>query len=104
MAENLLFYGDNLDVLRQHVKDESVDLIYLDPPFNSNADYNVLFAEQDGSRAAAQIKAFKDTWRWDQAAAFAFHDVVENGPTGVSQEWWRSARYWARATCSPTCQ
>ena len=85
MAENLLFYGDNLDVLRQHLKDDSVDLIYLDPPFNSNADYNVLFAEQDGTRAAAQIKAFKDTWRWDQAAAFAFHDVVENAPSGVSQ-------------------
>lgn len=51
---NTLFYGDNLDILRRHVGDETVDLIYLDPPFNSNADYNVLFAEQDGSRAAAQ--------------------------------------------------
>ncbi|MFA7236253.1 MAG: hypothetical protein WC058_05245 [Phycisphaeraceae bacterium] len=50
---NTLYYGDNLDILRRHVADESVDLIYLDPPFNSNADYNVLFAEQDGSRAAA---------------------------------------------------
>src|SRR5437588_11110025 len=79
MANTLLFYGDNLDVLRQHIKDESVDLVYLDPPFNSNADYNVLFAEQDGSRAAAQIKAFKDTWRWDQAAAASFEDVVEHG-------------------------
>src|SRR5262245_58958320 len=48
MAENKLFYGDNLDVLRRYIKDESVDLVYLDPPFNSNADYNVLFAEQDG--------------------------------------------------------
>src|SRR4249920_3583116 len=51
---NLLYYGDNLDVLRRHVADESVDLVYLDPPFNSQADYNVLFAEQDGSRAASQ--------------------------------------------------
>lgn len=85
MSQDLLFYGDNLDVLRQHVKDESVDLVYLDPPFNSNADYNVLFAEQDGARAAAQIKAFQDTWRWDQSAAFAFHDIVENGPSRVSQ-------------------
>jgi hypothetical protein len=57
MAENLLYYGDNLDVLRRHVKDESVDLIYLDPPFNSNATYNALFGEQDGTRSAAQIKA-----------------------------------------------
>lgn len=76
MSDNLLYYGDNLDVLRRYVKDESVDLIYLDPPFNSNADYNAFFAEQDGSRAAAQIKAFKDTWRWDQAAASAYHEFV----------------------------
>ena len=54
---NQLYYGDNLDVLRLHVADESVDLVYLDPPFNSNADYNVLFAERDGTQAAAQIKA-----------------------------------------------
>jgi DNA modification methylase len=78
-ADNRLYYGDNLDVLRRYVKDESVDLIYLDPPFNSNADYNVLFAEQDGSRAAAQIKAFGDSWRWDQAAAMAYHETVEAG-------------------------
>src|SRR5450755_3986390 len=84
MADNLLFYGDNLDVLRQHVKDETVDLVYLDPPFNSNADYNVLFAEQDGTRAAAQIKAFKDTWRWDQAAALAYEDFVTQGPSRAS--------------------
>jgi site-specific DNA-methyltransferase (adenine-specific) len=79
MAENLLYYGDNLDVLRRHVKDETVDLVYLDPPFNSNASYNVLFAEQNGSQAAAQIKAFEDTWRWDQAAAQAYQEVAEAG-------------------------
>ena len=60
--QNLLYYGYNLDVLRQHVKDESVDLVYLDPPFKSNQDYNVLFADH-GVSAAAQIKAFEDTWR-----------------------------------------
>lgn len=88
MSENLLFYGDNLDVLRGHAQDgkpyiaaESVDLIYLDPPFNSNADYNAFFAEQDGSCAAAQIQAFKDTWRWDQAAARAFDDFVVSPDT-----------------------
>ena len=53
MSDNLLYYGDNLDVLRRHVKDESVDLVYLDPPLGSNQDYNVLFAERDGTRAAA---------------------------------------------------
>ena len=79
MAGNRLYYGDNLDVLREHVPDESVDLIYLDPPFNSNQSYNVLFAERDGSRSAAQIKAFDDTWRWDQAAAAAYQGVVEGG-------------------------
>src|SRR5947207_3560496 len=79
LAENDLYFGDNLDVLRRHIADESVDLVYLDPPFNSNADYNVLFAEQDGTRAAAQIKAFKDTWRWDQAAVQAYEETVERG-------------------------
>ena len=79
MPENVLYYGDNLDILRRHIADESVDLIYLDPPFNSKATYNVLFAEQNGSRAAAQIKAFEDTWRWDEAAAKTYHEAVEAG-------------------------
>jgi DNA modification methylase len=74
-----LYYGDNLDVLRRYVKDESVDLVYLDPPFNSNASYNILFAEQNGSRSAAQIKAFEDSWRWDEAAAAAYEETVEAG-------------------------
>ncbi len=78
-SSNELYYGDNLDVLRLHVLDESVDLVYLDPPFNSNANYNVLFAERDGTQAAAQIKAFEDTWRWDEKAARAYADVVEAG-------------------------
>jgi site-specific DNA-methyltransferase (adenine-specific) len=76
---NYLYYGDNLDVLRRYIKDETVDLVYLDPPFKSSQDYNVLFAEQDGSRSASQIKAFEDTWRWDQAAAAAYQEVVEAG-------------------------
>jgi len=76
---NLLYYGDNLEVLRRYVPDASVDLVYIDPPFNSNAGYNVLFAEQDGSRSAAQIEAFGDTWRWDQAAARAYQETVERG-------------------------
>lgn len=76
---NQLYYGDNLDVLRRHVDDESVDLVYLDPPFNSSATYNVLFAERDGTQAASQIKAFEDTWKWDEGAARAFEEVVERG-------------------------
>lgn len=82
---NTLYYGDNLDILRRYVEDESVDLVYLDPPFKSNQDYNVLFAEQDGSRSAAQIKAFDDTWQWDQEAARTYQDVVEHGPEKVSK-------------------
>jgi DNA modification methylase len=81
---NKLYYGDNLDILRRYVKDESVDLVYLDPPFKSDQDYNVLFAERDGSRSSAQIKAFGDTWRWDKTAAEAYEEVVESGGS-VSQ-------------------
>ena len=59
---NHLFYGDNLQVLRDSIKDASVDLIYLDPPFNSNARYNVLFKSPTGDQSTAQIEAFDDTW------------------------------------------
>lgn len=76
---NTLYYGDNLDILRRYIDDESVDLVYLDPPFKSNQDYNVLFAEKDGSQSASQIIAFEDTWQWDQAAAAAYHETVERG-------------------------
>lgn len=66
-------------MLKRHIKDESVDLIYLDPPFQSGRDYNVLFEEQDGTQAAAQIKAFEDTWRWDEQAAASYDAVIESG-------------------------
>ena len=76
---NRLYYGDNLDILRRYIADESVDLAYLDPPFKSSQDYNVLFRHQEGHPAAAQIKAFEDTWRWDTAAATAYAETVEAG-------------------------
>jgi len=76
---NYLYYGDNLDVLRRYIKDESVDLVYLDPPFKSNQDYNVLFAEKDGTGAAAQFKAFEDTWEWNQESARVYQELVEGG-------------------------
>ncbi len=82
---NRLFYGENLDVLRRHVKDETVDLVYLDPPFKSNRTYNMPPAERNGTLSKAQIKAFKDTWRWDREAALAYHDVVEAGPEKTSK-------------------
>jgi DNA modification methylase len=77
--DNILYYGDNLPILERHLPDESVDLVYLDPPFNSNATYNVLFGKADGTKAAAQIKAFDDTWHWDHVAAETFQDVVTAG-------------------------
>ena len=66
---NTLYFGDNLEIMRRHIPDESVDLIYLDPPFNSNRDYNVLFREQSGVDLPSQIKAFGDTWNWAGACA-----------------------------------
>lgn len=77
---NFLYYGDNLQILRTHIKDESVDLIYLDPPFNSAASYNVLFQEKSGEQSAAQISAFEDTWHWTAESEATFHDVVVNAP------------------------
>ncbi len=61
ITENTLFYGDNLNVLREFIQTESVDLIYLDPPFNSNRNYNVLFKDESGNDSEAQITAFEDT-------------------------------------------
>ena len=77
---NRLYFGDNLPILRENIADESVDLIYLDPPFNSNATYNVLFRERSGEDSAAQITAFEDTWRWSIESEIAFKDVVTSGP------------------------
>jgi len=77
--KNRLYYGDNLDVLRRYIKDESVDLIYLDPPFNSRQDYNVLFAEKDGTKSGSQIRAFEDTWEWNLDAQRAYEEIVELG-------------------------
>jgi site-specific DNA-methyltransferase (adenine-specific) len=65
---NALYYGDNLEILRKHIPDESVDLVYLDPPFNSQANYNVLFRAPTGEQSQAQIEAFEDTWHWNATA------------------------------------
>ena len=77
---NKLYFGDNLRILRENVPDESVDLIYLDPPFNSNATYNVLFRERSGEDSAAQITAFEDTWSWSIESEIAFQNVITDGP------------------------
>lgn len=85
MSENILCYGDNLDILRHHVEEASVDLVYLDPPFKSKKNYNVLFQERNGSWSKAQIKAFGDTWRWDQGTEEHYVEIVEQAPDKVSR-------------------
>ncbi len=80
---NKLFFGDNLPILREHVADESVDLVYLDPPFNSNAAYNVLFREAGGELSSAQIQAFDDTWHWSIEAESAYEDLVDEAPQEI---------------------
>lgn len=84
-AANQLYFGDNLNILREHIPDDSVDLIYLDPPFNSNADYNVLFRERSGTDSVAQITAFEDTWRWDLGSALAYEEAVTSGSRDVAR-------------------
>jgi len=81
--KNKLYYGDNLDILRKHIPDNSVDLIYLDPPFNSKATYNILFKEPSGELSQAQIAAFEDTWQWGEESRLAFAEIVANAPAGV---------------------
>ena len=83
--KNKLYFGDNLDILRERVPSESVDLIYLDPPFNSNATYNVLFQEKSGEKSAAQITAFEDTWHWGMESEYAYQEVVKEGPRKLAE-------------------
>ena len=84
ISQNTLFYGDNLPIMREYLSDESVDLIYLDPPFNSNRSYNVLFKDESGVEAESQIAAFDDTWHWNAAAEETYQGLVENGSAKVA--------------------
>jgi site-specific DNA-methyltransferase (adenine-specific) len=85
ITSNTLFYGDNLDILREYITDESVDLVYLDPPFNSSRNYNVLFKDESGKDSQAQITAFEDTWHWGQDAERTYNDLVTKAPENISQ-------------------
>ena len=76
---NTLYYGDNLKILRDYIKDASVDLVYLDPPFNSNRNYNVLFKDESGAEADSQITAFEDTWHWNHSAEETYHELIMTG-------------------------
>jgi site-specific DNA-methyltransferase (adenine-specific) len=82
---NVLYYGDNLDILRKYVADNSVDLIYLDPPFNSKKNYNILFKENDAQWSPAQIKAFEDTWHWDTKAEAAYQEIITKAPVKLAK-------------------
>src|SRR5947209_20462979 len=79
ITDNTLFYGDNLDILREYLPDESVDLVYLDPPFNSNRSYNVLFKEGKVD-SSAQIHAFEDTWEWTPATIQLYDNLTHTNP------------------------
>jgi len=80
-----LYFGDNLFVLRDEIKSESVDLVYLDPPFNSKRDYNLLFKTPKGHDSDAQITAFDDTWRWGEQAEREFSELLHQENTDVSE-------------------
>jgi DNA modification methylase len=90
MAENAewtrrLYYGDNINVLRESVPDASVDLVYLDPPFNSKASYNILFKSPQGRDSHAQIEAFEDNWHWGIKAEAEFDEIVRCSNTAVAE-------------------
>ncbi len=85
ITENTLFYGDNLFILREHIPSESVDLIYLDPPFNSNRSYNVLFKDESGTESEAQITAFEDTWHWNIATERTYAELRTEAPDHVAK-------------------
>lgn len=82
---NALYYGDNLQILREYIATESVDLVYLDPPFNSQASYNVLFKARSGEQSQAQIEAFEDSWHWNDHAERAFDEVMRSGNSDVAE-------------------
>jgi site-specific DNA-methyltransferase (adenine-specific) len=85
ITHNTLFYGDNLKILREYIPSESVDLIYLDPPFNSNRNYNVLFKDESGQDSEAQITAFEDTWHWNHIAEQTYDELVTQSPDHISK-------------------
>ncbi len=74
--DNTLYYGDNLDILKKYIPDNSIDLIYLDPPFNSKATYNILYKESSGKYSDAQVAAFEDTWHWTEKAEATYNEIV----------------------------
>ncbi len=85
ITENTLFYGDNLFILREYIPSDSVDLIYLDPPFNSSRNYNVLFKDEHGTESEAQIEAFEDTWHWNLEAEHTYTELLTEAPDHIAK-------------------
>ncbi|MBM3142999.1 MAG: site-specific DNA-methyltransferase [Chloroflexi bacterium] len=85
METNVLYYGDNLEILRKYIPDNSINLIYLDPPFNSKKSYNILFKENDTQWSPAQIKAFEDTWHWDIKAEATYQEIITKAPMSLAK-------------------
>ncbi len=85
MDTNILYYGDNLEILKKYIPDNSIDLIYLDPPFNSKATYNILFKEPTGVPSQAQLTAFEDTWHWTKEAEQTFQEVINTASANVTE-------------------
>jgi site-specific DNA-methyltransferase (adenine-specific) len=83
-AVNTLYYGDNLEILRKYIADNSIDLVYLDPPFNSNRNYNVLFKDESGQDSEAQIEVFEDTWHWNIKAERTYEELVTRSSAEIS--------------------
>jgi len=83
-TDNTLYYGDNLDIMREHIPTASVDLVYLDPPFNSNRNYNVLFRDEGGKESESQITAFEDTWHWGPDAEATYRTLTTEGAERVA--------------------
>jgi site-specific DNA-methyltransferase (adenine-specific) len=81
---NTLYFGDNLDILRQHIADASIDLVCLDPPFNSKRDYNLLFKTPKGHESDAQITAFEDSWHWGEQAEKEYTELLHQANTDVA--------------------
>jgi site-specific DNA-methyltransferase (adenine-specific) len=84
LQKNTLFYGDNLPILREHISDESIDLVYLDPPFNSSRTYNVLFKDEGGKESESQIAAFDDTWHWNQSAEQTYQQFATSSSINIA--------------------
>ena len=90
LETNVIYYGDNLEILRKHIPDESIDLIYLDPPWKSDQPYNIIFKEPTGKPSQAQIQAFDDIWHWTAETQRAYEEIIESAPSNDVVEMMRA--------------